>query len=54
MATIPFKPKEYYDSPRTETFYMNLSSILCASPGDGQNEEIGFEDWLNGGTINLF
>ena len=54
MITESSKPKDYYDPPKTEMIYLNLSSILCASPGDGQNEDIGFEDWLNGGTINLF
>lgn len=46
--------KEYYDSPRVEAIEMTASSVLCGSPGDGQNEDVGFEDWLNGGTINLF
>ena len=39
------KPKDCYDPPKTDVFKMNLSSILCSSPGDGQNEDVGFEDW---------
>ena len=24
---------------------MHLSSILCSSPNDGGNENVGYEDW---------
>ena len=46
--------KDYYDPPKMGVFDIPVTSILCSSPGAGENEEIGFEDWLNGGTINLF
>lgn len=54
MITKLLKPKDYYDFPRMEVIYMHLSSILCSSPGAGENEEIGFEDWTLDGLSNIF
>lgn len=53
MRTIPPKPKEYCP-PRSEGINMDMSSILCSSPGAGENEEIGFEDWGINSNVNMF
>ena len=33
---------------------MDMSSILCSSPGAGENEDVGFEDWGIDDDINKF
>ena len=45
MLTITSRLKDYYELPTAEVLNMNPSSVLCSSPGDGANEDVGFEDW---------
>jgi hypothetical protein len=34
-----------YDSPAMEEVLIRYDSVLCTSPGDGENEDIGYENW---------
>ena len=45
MFTTSSTLKGNYASPRSESIHVNLSSILCDSQGEGQNEDVEFEDW---------
>lgn len=54
MITHSSSLKDPYDSPQAEVIYLNMSSMLCTSPGAGENEDIGFEDWDLNGSISLF
>ena len=54
MITRSSNNKDSYDSPQAEVIYLNMSSMLCTSPGAGENEDIGFEDWDLSGAISLF
>lgn len=54
MIAQPLKPQKRYDHPRSEVIHMKMSSILCSSPGAGENEEIGFEDWGINSNVNMF
>lgn len=53
MRTNPPKPREYCP-PTSERIIMDVFSVLCSSPGAGENEEIGFEDWGIDDIINKF
>jgi len=39
------KKKTFYVSPESETIDSLWASTLCTSPGNGQSEDIGYEDW---------
>ena len=40
------KKKQLYIVPFCETEYSPGAEVLCASPGLGESEDIGYEDWV--------
>ena len=34
-----------YAKPLAEEFVLSPEGLLCTSPGDGENEDVGCEDW---------
>ena len=34
-----------YAKPLAEEFVLSPEWLLCTSPGDGENEDVGYEDW---------
>ena len=34
-----------YAKPLAEEFVLSPEELLCTSPGDGENEDVGYEDW---------
>ena len=34
-----------YAKPLAEEFVLSPEGLLCTSPGDGENEDVGYEDW---------
>ena len=36
---------KHYDSPTMEYIIIDYSYVLCVSPGEGESEYVGYEDW---------
>ena len=34
-----------YAKPLAEEFVLSPEGLLCTSPGDGENEDVGYENW---------
>jgi len=34
-----------YAKPLAEEFVLSPEGLLCTSPGDGENEDVGYYDW---------
>jgi len=39
------QPKESYSAPDLAELDVLCGALVCNSPGDGENEDVGFEDW---------
>ena len=38
--------KSYYVTPECEEMSLLWESVLCVSPGNGESEDVGYEDWV--------
>ena len=39
------KKKTLYVTPSCEEVHSHTEAVLCGSPGFGESEDIGYEDW---------
>lgn len=50
MATqdkFPRTERQEYFSPAVRMIVLSMDNVICGSPRQGGNEDIGYDDWWN-------